>query len=663
MRTDGAMIALNRSNSKLSTSFVNVDAERACIGSIFMRPDLFAEVRSVIPTAEAFAVDSCRRLYDAMLIADDEGKQPESSAVSAHLSRYGGIDVELRGLIHELEISLPSGINAVPFARDVALLHRRRQMARKAEKVQQLVVNDAGPECIAEAVRDLAADTDCESLAVTKSSEPLRFIPFPVGVMPATIRDVVRRAARAVGCDPSFVALPMLTVLASAIGTTRYVSAKRSWVEPPILWTALVGESGTLKTPAFRFSLVPLRRRQSQAFDALNDQQAEYDAATMRYEQDLAEWKRQKCVGDPPVKPQMPEAERYVVSDPTVESLAPILRGNPRGILLARDELSGWISSFGRYTGGASSADESHWLSMHNAESLLVDRKTGAERTINVPTAAVSIVGGIQPGMLRRLLGTAHRESGLAARLLLTMPPRSPRRWSDAEVAEGDESAVVAIVDRLFTLEHRDDEDGRPSPVVVGLMPEAKSLWVRFVNEHGKQQTELSSDLAAAWSKLEAYSLRLALVLQFVGWAAGNPTDAEPTAIDAETMEAAISLTRWFANEARRVYAVLDESDGDGKNRELVEFIERRGGRVTAREVRQFNRRFKSAGTAERALRELVEAGVGRWEPSPPRQRGQPTRWFTLTTSSTVYGNSTNSERDANTVDVDACYDEATQTA
>ncbi len=60
----------------------------------------------------------------------------------------------------------------------------------------------------------------------------------------------------------------------------------------------------------------------------------------------------QKTADDPPEKPETPQAERCVVSDTTVEALAPLLLANPRGLLLARDKLAGWIGSFDRYAGG-----------------------------------------------------------------------------------------------------------------------------------------------------------------------------------------------------------------------------------------------------------------------------------------------------------------------
>jgi hypothetical protein len=125
--------------------------------------------------------------------------------------------------------------------------------------------------------------------------------------------------------------------------------------------------------------------------------------------------------------------------------------------------------------------------------------------------------------------------------------------------------------------------------------------------------------------------------------------------VDVDSMAAGIQLAQWFKHEARRVYAMLDETDADRDRRRLVEWIERKGGSVTAREVQQGCRWLKEPGAAETALEELVKAGRGSWERSPAGQRGQPTRRFKLlSTVSTVYGNNSFPEENSNAVDVDS---------
>src|SRR4029079_6607259 len=113
-----------------------------------------------------------------------------------------------------------------------------------------------------------------------------------------------------------------------------------------------------------------------------------------RYDKEFTLWKRDKSsTADPPEEPKEPKPERNAVSDTTVEALAPLLLANPRGLLLKRDELAGWFGSFDRYAGGKGGTDSANWLSMFNAQSLTVDRKTGIPRTIYVPQAAVSVCG------------------------------------------------------------------------------------------------------------------------------------------------------------------------------------------------------------------------------------------------------------------------------
>jgi len=239
--------------------------------------------------------------------------------------------------------------------------------------------------------------------------------PFPVDALPEPARGFVVAGAKAIGCDASYVALPLLAALASAIGNTRRIQLKRGWSAPAIIWCGIVGESGTQKTPAFKLVMQPLRDRQRRALEAHTAAMKAYEADLAHYEKAVAEWKRdKKTIEPPPTRPDLPQAARYIVSDTTVEALAPLLLANPRGLLLACDEMAGWLGSFDRYSkGGKGGADAAHWLSMYNGESIIVDRKTGSPRTIFVPQACVSICGGVQPAILDRALGIEHRESGL----------------------------------------------------------------------------------------------------------------------------------------------------------------------------------------------------------------------------------------------------------
>jgi hypothetical protein len=245
----------------------------------------------------------------------------------------------------------------------------------------------------------------------------------------------------------------------------------------------------------------------------------------------------------------------------------------------------------------------------------------------------VAITGGIQPETLRRSLGKEHRDSGLAARLLLAWPPRRAKEWTEADVPAAITDAIAALFDRLFALKPDADEDGDARPWIVTLDDDARSAFVRFFKQHNEAQVELHGDDAAAWSKLEGYAPRLALLFHLIRHAADDASAVDPRRVDLQSMEAAIRVTRWFAREALRVNAMLSESPADSTNRRLVEWIERKGGAVTVRDLTRGPREYRNKPEgAEAALQALVAAGFGCWDTATGGTKGgRPADRFRLT--------------------------------
>jgi len=58
--------------------------------------------------------------------------------------------------------------------------------------------------------------------------------PFPIDALPEPISAFVAEAARAIGCDESYVALPLLASVAAAIGNTRRIQLKRGGPSRPL---------------------------------------------------------------------------------------------------------------------------------------------------------------------------------------------------------------------------------------------------------------------------------------------------------------------------------------------------------------------------------------------------------------------------------------------
>ena len=77
-----------------------------------------------------------------------------------------------------------------------------------------------------------------------------------------------------------------------------------------------------------------------------------------------------------------------------------------------------------------------------------------------------------------------------------------------------------------------------------------------------------------------------------------------PASVSATSVKAGITLARWFSAETKRIYAMLDESDEQRDVRELVDYVRRHDGTVTARQLTRGPRRFRGkVGLAEEALK------------------------------------------------------------
>ncbi|MGZ0168181.1 MAG: DUF3987 domain-containing protein, partial [Planctomycetales bacterium] len=456
-----------------------------------------------------------------------------------------------------------------------------------------------------------------------------RFEPFPLEVLPDQMRKLVADGAASIGCDVASIALPLLTAYGAAIGNTRRLRLKKGWDVPPIIWSIVVGRSGSGKSPGWKVAIQPTEIMEKGAERRHKGELARWIEECEEYSQEHSSWKKEEKGSPEPQEPERPELERYTVVDTTVEGLVPLLQANPRGLLLSRDELSGWVSSFDRYAKGGGGADASHWLSMFDGTSLRIDRKTGEPRTIFVPTAAINICGGIQPAVLRTSFGSEHRENGLLYRFLVAWPPHNARRWSEREISSTTVHAVADSLARLYGLDFEMDSFQQPTPGILTLAPDAKQSFIQFVNEHGEEQQGLPDDLASTWSKLESYAARLAMVLHFAAWAEDAASVSEQLSLS--SMEGGIRLARWFGNESRRIHRMLASGEETIIRESLVEWITCRGGEVTVRETQTGNRRFDTAGDAEEALNDLKEKGYGDWidVPSGPNG-GRPSRKFRL---------------------------------
>jgi 5S rRNA maturation endonuclease (ribonuclease M5) len=474
-------------------------------------------------------------------------------------------------------------------------------------------------------VAELQAEDD--SGASTPTASGAEAVPpwtsFPTNLLPSPLDTFVHAAAHAIGCDEAFIAAPLLAALAGCIGNRAVLQLKPGWPVPAVLWVAVVADSGSHKTPALSAVLDFLHTREAIAL-------RNHEASLQDYRLRLDLWRETKKEdrGERPSEPREPE--RLLISDITTEGAAVRLAVMPLGLLLHSEELAAWLYSHDVYRKGGRGPDAQRWLLAHDAKPWIIDRK--GQPTISIPRAAVSVVGGVQLPVLKRALGDEHFENGLAPRLLMVMPPRSVRVWREESVDQPVLDALNATFLSLIEMRPLQDlDDGELRPEILTPSTDAKAHWVAWFNRHGQRQADADGREASLLAKAESAASRIALILHLARVAAKDPS-ASRTEIDLKSMQAGTALADWFANESLRVYAAMAESPEDHDRRSLVEKIKRRfSGRVTARQLRDASRRYRTPGAAEAALNDLVARGYGRWEHVPAGPSGgRPTDVFVL---------------------------------
>ena len=601
-------------------------SEMCVIGSEILDPDCIDGVTKILPPSAFFGLMP-RTIQSVIVYLKSKGIAVDGVTILARLKEQGfaGISDAYDYMTRAVD-SVPSAGNVTAYAQIVRDHWSRSEAISAYHGGMQGLLDGATVESVTATTTAALARLAPRDVAEEPEPLPLRE-DFPIDALPPLVADYIQAVADALPCAIETVALPLLPSLAAAIGNSRRIGLKDSWDEPAVVWTATILLSGKLKSPAHEKAVQFLTRRERKLIAKYKLDLRRYESEIEEYEIEKSRRKRNKLAsGELPPPPEIPTCHRLTTGDTTVEALAALLADNERGLLVQRDELAGWFGSFDRYSNG-SGGDLAAYLSMHRAGSMTIDRKTG-QRVTHIERAAVSVTGTIQPGTIRRCLTAEYFESGLPARILLAMPDSPPRRWSEAIVEPAIESAMDDLFDRLLNLQMdaQLDDDGNEFhiPVVLPLSPVAKELWIAFYNEHAAEQEQLIDDReSSAWSKLEAYAARFALIFTLCR----NP---DATDIDSQSMADGIRLTRWFCHETKRVYAMLSETPAESKENALVSMIrDKFNGRITPRELYRTSRKYQPTEVAESALEELIKVGYGQWE-AGDSTGGRPAMVFTL---------------------------------
>jgi len=425
-------------------------------------------------------------------------------------------------------------------------------------------------------------------------------VPLPEGLPPAApldptmlpepLRGWITDVSERMQIPPDFAAAGAVVVAGSLIGRQVGIHPKHQddWLVVPNLWGAMVGRPSLLKSPALAEVMKPLAQLVAEAYEdyqeamlafemdvmvaeasktALKDElkKAAREAASSGARSKLKEIARRSQDTEVPEEPLL---KRYKTEDATVEKISEILLENPRGILVHRDELSGWLRNLEKQ---GREGDRSFYLEAWNGTgSFDVDRIGRGSQ--HVPALCLSILGSIQPGPLSSYVYQATQgekgDDGLLQRFQLLVWPdphptwRNVDRWPDVEA----KNRAYEVFRRLDALNPEDfgasgeDEEGIPAVRFTRDAQEIFDQW-RDELEVRLRSTELPSALESHLAKYRSLMPSLALIFELIEFVDGS---GDGGAVGHRAALQAAAWCEYLKTHAARLYSSAENPAMEG---------------------------------------------------------------------------------------------------
>lgn len=449
--------------------------------------------------------------------------------------------------------------------------------------------------------------------------------PLPLAdVFPPGWAAWITRAAAAKGAPAGYVATALLSVAGGLIGNARWAQPWAEWAEPPVMNVALIGPPSAGKSPALDAVVNPLAEIEIEANADWQQRRCDHATGKLAAETRRAAWEVEvktavKSGLVPPTmpadaaEPETPQRRRIISTDPTPEKAARLSAANPRGMILQRDELAGWIAGMGRYSSGGGGAERGFWIQAYGGRSWTPDRVKDGDDETAVPHLTWAIVGGIQPDRLATALLQGD-DDGLAARFLYCWPEPTPPRRPPLGRSLAEAATWLAKLRNLpWTA---------PAPLLLPFSEPAQAALQDWREEAARLEHG-AAGLFLSWvGKLPGFAVRLALIFAHLAWSEAGHADA-PTEIGEPDMLRAVTFLHEYAVPmARRAFgeAALPQAERDA--RRLARWIQRQRPRpstVNAKELRRMANGpgIPDAARLDAALAELEGLGwVRRTDPN-----------------------------------------------
>ncbi|CAG1001347.1 DNA primase TraC [Methylophilaceae bacterium] len=274
-------------------------------------------------------------------------------------------------------------------------------------------------------------------------------LPFDYSYLPNALRGYVQDISERMQCPPDFAAVGVLVMMATIIGRKVGVRPMKhdNWTVIPNLWGAVVGNSGVMKSPTLAAALSPIKKLQAAAYEVFNKAKAEYNAQAelAKLQQSVNKTEARKALKgnkSADVKGLLqagetddaPILKRYITNNASYEALGELLMENPNGLLVESDEIIGLLKQL---DAGGQEVARSFYLTAADGDKPYTFDRIMRGKGLHIDALCLSIVGGIQPGVLaeyvRQATGGGAGADGLLQRFGLMVYPDILPDWKEVD--------------------------------------------------------------------------------------------------------------------------------------------------------------------------------------------------------------------------------------
>lgn len=377
-----------------------------------------------------------------------------------------------------------------------------------------------------------------EKIEVNKSD-----LVFPIDIFPQEIQAYMLLCQKTLDSSIDYMGCSFLWVLSIITGNAVKCQVKTGWIEHATMWFSIVGKAGIGKTPSISNIIYPLQKvnsRELKKYIKENEKYIEYMALDKKDRANTEEIKK-------------PKKTQFIANDITLESLVELHEENKNAIGLFKDELAGWFKDMNKYRAGS---DLEFWLSTWSGKSVFLNRKTSRSSFVENPF--ISVLGGIQPGILDSFYTEENKDNGFIDRMLLCFPDLLVEEYNenelDVRVLNWYSDYVIAFFDSIKLKVLRFNNEDEIEPIIARFSDDAKKEWKRIFNSITEQQNsdEENEYMKSMLPKQKSYIPRFALLLNTLHWY-NTSGQVKLEEIQTDSILAAEKLSKYFIAMSKKI--------------------------------------------------------------------------------------------------------------